>query len=176
MVAASSCGSKLSGRTTLECCQVAGVHVLPPVALPRATRNFLCRHQARSEIATEPRAPRASRPPSRHQQTTPSGTLCRPPRPTDRPVPPGTWVRRTLTLQPQWRAAPSPYGVFELSLTAGRHPPRTATPASRRTSQRCHGSPVLPTVKIQLNNHSAHNNHHAMSPRPHAPRRGYPAR
>jgi hypothetical protein len=109
----------------------------------------------------------------------PTGTLkAVPALPTadDVPHPLTSALTSVLWMQPQWRAAPSSYEVFELSLTAGRHPPWTAIPASRRTPQRCHGSPVLPTVKIQLNNHFAHDNHRAPSPRKHASRRGYAAR
>jgi hypothetical protein len=68
----------------------------PPIAPPRALRIFIRRHQVRSQIATEPRVPRASRPrhdTSRQRPRAPSA----PPRPTGRRVPPGTCVRRTLS-------------------------------------------------------------------------------
>jgi hypothetical protein len=68
--------------------------IAPP---PRAPRGFLRRRQERSEVAIESRVPRLCATPSRHQPTTPSGILCPPPRPTSRRIPPGTWVRRTLT-------------------------------------------------------------------------------
>ncbi len=55
-----------------------------PIAPHRSTRGFLRRRQARSEIAAQPRLLRTSRPPSRHQPTTPSGTLC--PTSADRPA------------------------------------------------------------------------------------------
>jgi hypothetical protein len=62
----------------------------------RCPNFFPSQVMARSEITAEPGFLRASRPPSRHQQTTPSGTLC----PLGRPAGgyrPGTWVRRTHT-------------------------------------------------------------------------------
>gem|GEM_PF-5783475 len=62
----------------------------------------------------------------------PTGTLkAAPALPTadDVPHPLTSALTSVLWLQPQWRAPPSKYGVF-VCLTAGRHPPWTATPAA----------------------------------------------
>jgi hypothetical protein len=83
----------------------------------RAPRGFLRRHQARSEIATESRVPRPSRPrhdTSRQRHRAPSA----PPRPTGRRVPPGTWVRRTLTLMLGTRGSAEEGRLFGKTLVA----------------------------------------------------------
>ena len=67
----------------------------PPL---RAPRGFLRRRQERSEVATDSRVPRASRPPRHDTSRQRHRASSAPPRPTGRRVPPGTWVRRTLTL------------------------------------------------------------------------------